>query len=300
MATGLQNDSGHLSSWLICDQNTQLPFKGARDHSLSRKIVMRLIKGSLVGLVLAGILAMMPASAFAHGGGGGGGGGGGHGGGGGFGGGGGGGHGFGGGGHGFGGGGHGFGGGGHAFGGGGHGFGGGGHAFGGGGHAFGGGGHGFGGGHAFRGFTARGFSPGFRGTRGFSTSRFSDRADHGRFGDRDFRGRDHDFRDRHFRDFDGGFFGFGAAGFGYPDYYDDYPYSYPYYDNTYPYYDNNEYLNIERAVQEELAQLGYYKGPVDGVIGPETQRAIRWFQSVDKIPVTGRLDNATLRALQIS
>ena len=64
---------------------------------------MRLIKGSLTGLVLAGILAMMPAAAFAHGGGGRGGGG-----------------------HGFGGGG-----GGHAFvGGGGHGFGGG-HAFGG-------------------------------------------------------------------------------------------------------------------------------------------------------------------------
>ena len=31
---------------------------------------MRLIKGSLAGLVLAGILAMMPAAAFAHGGGG--------------------------------------------------------------------------------------------------------------------------------------------------------------------------------------------------------------------------------------
>ena len=33
---------------------------------------MRLIKGSFAGLVLAGILAMMPAPAFAHGGGGGG------------------------------------------------------------------------------------------------------------------------------------------------------------------------------------------------------------------------------------
>jgi len=40
---------------------------------------MRLIKGSLAGLVLSGILAMMPAAAFAHGGGGHGGGGGGHG-----------------------------------------------------------------------------------------------------------------------------------------------------------------------------------------------------------------------------
>ena len=35
-------------------------------------LVMRLIKGSLAGPVLAGILAVMPAAAFAHGGGGGG------------------------------------------------------------------------------------------------------------------------------------------------------------------------------------------------------------------------------------
>jgi len=209
---------------------------------------MRLIKGFLAGLVLAGIPAMMPAAAFAHGGGGGGGGGG-------------------------------------------HGFGG-----GGGGHAFvGGGGHGFGSGHAFGGFTGRGFSPGFSGTRGFSTGRFSGRGDHGRFGDRGFRGRDRDFRDRRFRDFDGGFFDFGNTGFGYPGYYPDYSYDYPY-----SYYNDNGYLSVERAVQEELAKLGYYYGPVDGTIGPETQRAIRWFQSVDKIPVTGRIDSATLRALQIS
>jgi hypothetical protein len=170
--------------------------------------------------------------------------------------------------------------------------GGGGHGGGGGGHAFvGGGGHGFGGGHAFGGFTGRGFSPGFSGTREFSTGRFSGHGDHGRFGDRGFHGRDRDFRDRRFRDFDGGFFDFGSTGFGYPDYSYDYPYSY---------YNDNGYLSVERAVQEELAKLGYYYGPVDGTIGPETLRAIRWFQSVDKIPVTGRIDSATLRALQIS
>src|SRR6202049_1213811 len=100
----------------------------------------------------------------------------------------------------------------------GHGGGGRGHGFrgGGGGHAFvGGGGHGFGGGHAFGGFTGRGFSPEFSGTRGFS----SGRGDHGRFGDRGFRGRERDFRGRRFRDFDGDFFDFGFYGFGYPDYY---------------------------------------------------------------------------------
>jgi hypothetical protein len=161
---------------------------------------------------------------------------------------------------------------------------------GGGGHAGGGGGHGFGGGHAFNGFTARGFSPGFNRTRGFSASRFSNRGDHGRFTDRDFRGRDRDFRGRRFRDFDRGSFDFGATGLGYPGYSYDYPYSY---------YDYNGYLTVEHAVQERLAELGYYKGQVDGAIGPETQRAIRWFQSVDKIPVTGRVDRELLTALQL-
>src|SRR6202011_61007 len=151
---------------------------------------MRLIKGSLAGLVLAGILAMMPAAAFAHGGEGGGRVGG----------------------HGGGGGGHGFGGGG-----GGHGFG-----RGGGGHAFVGGG-----GHAFGGFTGRGFNPGFSGTRGFSTGRFSGRGDHGRFGDRGF--RDHRV-----------FF----QQFAWPVYwYRYYPYDYSYLDygpdNDYQYGDNS-------------------------------------------------------------
>src|ERR1700745_1689784 len=165
-------------------------------------------------------------------------------------------------------------------------------AHGGGGHGGGGGGHAFvgGGGHAFGGFTGRGFSPGFSGMRGFSTSRFYGRGDHGGFGDRGFHGRDRDFHGRRFHDFDGGFVDFGFTDFGYPDY-SYYPYSY---------YNGNGYLSVERAVQEELAELGYYHGPVDGTIGLETQRAIRWFQSVDKIPVTGRIDSATLRALQIS
>src|SRR3984893_3877508 len=88
-------------------------------------LFMRLVKGSLAGLVLAGILSMMPASAFAHGGGGQGGRG--------------------------------------------------------GEHAF------AGAGHASGGFTGRGFSPGFSGTRGYPTRRFSGREDHGRFGDRGFR-----------------------------------------------------------------------------------------------------------------
>jgi peptidoglycan hydrolase-like protein with peptidoglycan-binding domain len=53
------------------------------------------------------------------------------------------------------------------------------------------------------------------------------------------------------------------------------------------------------AVQRELAKLGYYHAPIDGVIGPQTERAISWFQSVNKLTVTGRIDDRTLNALQI-
>ena len=54
------------------------------------------------------------------------------------------------------------------------------------------------------------------------------------------------------------------------------------------------------AVQQELTKLGYYHGQVDGLIGPQTERAIRWFQTVEKLPVTGQIDDPTLKALQIS
>jgi peptidoglycan hydrolase-like protein with peptidoglycan-binding domain len=54
------------------------------------------------------------------------------------------------------------------------------------------------------------------------------------------------------------------------------------------------------AVQKELAKLGYYHGPIDGLIGPQTERAISWFQSVDKLSVTGQIDDPTLKALRIS
>jgi peptidoglycan hydrolase-like protein with peptidoglycan-binding domain len=53
-------------------------------------------------------------------------------------------------------------------------------------------------------------------------------------------------------------------------------------------------------VQKELTQLGYYHGQVDGLIGPEIERAIRWFQSVDNLPVTGQVDDPTSKALRIS
>jgi hypothetical protein len=216
---------------------------------------MRSIKGSFVGLVMAGLLALVPTAAFAHGGGGGG---------------------HGGGGGGFGGG-HGGGfGGGHS----------------GGGH-FAGSSHLTGGGH-FAGFAQRSFAG-----RTYAQYRGSHFADYGNH----FRSADH-FRDRdHFRHHGGFFFG---DSFGYDPYAYDYPY-YGYDDYNDGDYSGGQYSSADVtlaqqtvvAVQKELAKLGYYHGPIDGLIGPETERAISWFQSVDKLTVTGQIDDATLKALQI-
>jgi hypothetical protein len=170
---------------------------------------MRLIKGSLAGLVLAGILAVAPTAAFARGGGGG---------------------------------------------------------HGGGGGGFG-GGHGGGGGHfggvASHGFAGHGWHGGWGGG-----------PDWGWYGD---------------------------------NYWDDYPY-YGYDDGDDGDYsdaqpspsDMARYEQTVVAVQKELKKLGYYHGQIDGIAGPQTRKAISWFQSVDKLSVSGRIDNPTLKALQIS
>jgi Putative peptidoglycan binding domain len=174
---------------------------------------MRSIKGSLAGLVLAGIMALAPTAAFARGGGGHGGGGGGH----------------------------------------------------GGGHSGGFAGHNFAA-HAGAHFAAHGWHGGHYGYRG------------------GYRG--------------GPYWGW---------YGDPYPYDYPYSG----YYDYDEgYSDAQTppsevapsgqtvvAVQKALAKLGYYHGQIDGIVGPETRKAISWFQSVDKLSVSGRIDNPTLKAL---
>jgi Putative peptidoglycan binding domain len=175
------------------------------------------------------------------------------------------------------------------------------------------GGHGFN--TSFADVSGRGFGSGFRGARGFADRGVFGRGDHGRFGDRGFRGRDRDFRDRRFRDFDGDFFDFGFYGFGYPYYYpyDYYPYDYPYY-YSYPFYSYGAYLGADDSgdyqspksgkvaslVQSALGQRGYYRGPIDGVIGAGSRRAIRNFQTDQGLPVNGSIDSKLIKALRIS
>jgi len=170
---------------------------------------MRLVKGSLAGLVLAGILALAPAPAFARGGGGGG-------------------------------------------------------------HGRGGGGHG--GGHFARGAAH------FAGGGGHLTG-------------------------GHFA----GFFIGDAFSYDYPYCAFDYP-DYGYYDENADDYSDGQSSPAEVAlsqetivaVQQELSQLGYYHGPIDGLIGPQTTEAVRGLQSFDKLSVTGQIDGPTLKALQNS
>jgi hypothetical protein len=48
--------------------------------------------------------------------------------------------------------------------------------------------------------------------------------------------------------------------------------------------------NEIRSVQAALRRLGIYSGQVDGILGPDTQRAIEGYQVKNKLPVTGQPD----------
>jgi len=112
-------------------------------------------------------------------------------------------------------------------------------------------------------------------------------------------------------------------GYGYPyGYYSPYDYYGPgYYDpNAYDDSDNEYYDQKDRdqkdydqkdsssdanagstvaTVQEELAKHGYYHGAIDGVLGPETRRAIARYQRSHGLRVTGSLTPGTLQALEM-
>lgn len=152
-----------------------------------------------------------------------------------------------------------------------------------------------------QGFRGRGFSPGFRGMRVFPYGR----GDDGRFRDRDF-GHHRNFRDdderhhRHFfNDFD--FVAFGLPGWWYPDYGDvDYGDSdEDAYNDSAPAYGDQYWQDLAMKVQWALSRQGYYRGPIDGIIGPDGIGAIRAFQEAQGLPATGRIDPDVLRALKL-
>jgi peptidoglycan hydrolase-like protein with peptidoglycan-binding domain len=53
------------------------------------------------------------------------------------------------------------------------------------------------------------------------------------------------------------------------------------------------------SVQSALARRGFYRGPIDGLYGPNMQFSLRAYQSRIGLPTTGRLDLDTLAALEV-
>jgi Putative peptidoglycan binding domain len=195
--------------------------------------------------------------------------------------------------------------------------------FGGGGHlsmgGFGGGGHpGFSGGHPGLSGGHPEFSGGHTGFSGEHRNmvfvpggRFHDSGQHFFAGGHHSPGFDHRFahgdRDRHdhfFHHRNRFFFGFDFVAFGFPDWwypwYPDYGYSddYDYSDNS-PVYDYRYWSGLATAVQNALATRGYYHGPLDGVIGPESRQAIEAFQKSRGLPESGLIDPSLLKALNL-
>jgi hypothetical protein len=88
-----------------------------------------------------------------------------------------------------------------------------------------------------------------------------------------------------------------------------YPYSwyYPYGYNDYGYYSSAQTVydgaasyddgSLVAQLQSRLAGRGYYRGAVDGVMGPQTRRAIRAFERANGLPVDGLIDDQLLSTM---
>jgi peptidoglycan hydrolase-like protein with peptidoglycan-binding domain len=56
--------------------------------------------------------------------------------------------------------------------------------------------------------------------------------------------------------------------------------------------------DLIKRVQTALQQQGFYKGSIDGVWGPHTQRAVHGYQQSHNLTVNGELDSQTLTSLK--
>lgn len=54
-----------------------------------------------------------------------------------------------------------------------------------------------------------------------------------------------------------------------------------------------------KVVQQALMDRGYYNGAIDGVAGDRTRSSVKEFQQDEDLPATGRINNATLKALHV-
>jgi His-Xaa-Ser repeat protein HxsA len=88
-------------------------------------------------------------------------------------------------------------------------------------------------------------------------------------------------------------YGYGYSYYPYGSNY--YPYSYGYYSAPRSVYRGQSVnANVAVRVQERLARAGYYHGAIDGVIGPETRRAIRAYERAHNLRVDGAISDQLL------
>ncbi len=61
--------------------------------------------------------------------------------------------------------------------------------------------------------------------------------------------------------------------------------------------EDSDVKNLIMSFQKALNDMGYIAGPVDGILGKKTRIAIELYQHEKKLPVTGRIDMPTKKAL---
>ena len=98
--------------------------------------------------------------------------------------------------------------------------------------------------------------------------------------------------------FGGGYY-YWDRGYWYPAYGYDSAYSTYTYDEPIYGYNQMEPRQVMVRVQRELRRDGYYRGAIDGLIGPMTRAALARFQRDNGLYVTRRIDGPTLAALGV-
>src|SRR5207253_11102204 len=84
--------------------------------------------------------------------------------------------------------------------------------------------------------------------------------------------------------------------FGFPFF----PFYYPYpYGSYYP-YGGGVNVSVVVQVQRRLASAGFYSGPMDGVMGRGTRRAIRAFERSHGLPVDGTIHRRLLATMGLA
>ena len=116
-----------------------------------------------------------------------------------------------------------------------------------------------------------------------------------RFNDGDF---DRDDRFRRFHRFNE-IIVFDNFGFPFFPFYYPYPY-YPYSYGAYYPYGGGVNVSVVVQVQRRLASAGFYSGPIDGVMGRGTRRAIRAFERTHGLPVDGTIHRRLLATMGLA